>query len=301
MTSSELPAKKPGGFRRFLRGRFLIVSIALHMLFGGIATLWVVQTMHANRKLTFKGGPPSPNPSTRALEHQVQMAKKQNTMSAPAMPKRITTAGLAKVTLPDMPAMPTLTDMKPTKIAGMGGTGVGLGVGGFGRGGGAGGGGGGMFMSSIGGMKVRAQKLAVALDVSGSVKEYQTEMHEYVKSTFKGSEVAEFKSAGFYPGGGKGISMGQVVLDFLKSPKHFDTIYIFSDFGETKDEQSQWAEVQTLIKAQKVRLYLHVLREPGKEKKINPVLADVIDFAKKSGGDVKVGPMQHIKEKDAPK
>jgi hypothetical protein len=45
-----------------LSGKFLIVSV-------------VVQRYQANRKLTFKGGPPSPNPSTRALEHKVQMAK----------------------------------------------------------------------------------------------------------------------------------------------------------------------------------------------------------------------------------
>src|SRR5207244_9901796 len=61
----------------------------------------LVQRYQANRKLTFKGGPPSPNPSTRALEHKVQMAKKQSTMSAPSLAKRITTTGLAKVALPE--------------------------------------------------------------------------------------------------------------------------------------------------------------------------------------------------------
>ena len=68
-----------------LGSRFLMISIAAHLLFGLGAAYWVVQRYQANRKLTFKGGPPSPNPSTRALEHKVQMAKKQSTMSAPAI------------------------------------------------------------------------------------------------------------------------------------------------------------------------------------------------------------------------
>jgi len=61
------------------------------------------------------------------LEHKVTMAKKQNTMSAPAQAKRITTTGLSKVSLPDMPAISTSTDFNAGKMAGMGGTGVGLG------------------------------------------------------------------------------------------------------------------------------------------------------------------------------
>src|SRR5207244_13264763 len=84
-----------------LGSKFLVISIAVHLLFGVGAAYWVVQRYQANRKLTFKGGPPSPNPSTRALEHKVQTAKKQSTMSAPSLAKRITTTGLAKVALPE--------------------------------------------------------------------------------------------------------------------------------------------------------------------------------------------------------
>src|SRR3954453_22812077 len=99
-------------------GKFLMISIGVHVLFGLIAAVVVVQHYQATRKLTFKGGPPSPNPSTRALEHKVQMAKKQNTMSAPAMAKKITTTGVAKVSLPEMPAMPRLA-APPVKMAGV--------------------------------------------------------------------------------------------------------------------------------------------------------------------------------------
>jgi hypothetical protein len=121
-------------------GRFLIVSIAIHLLFAVGAAYFVVQRYQASRKLTFKGGPPSPNPSTRLIEHKVQMAKKQSTMSAPAATKRITTTGMSKVTLPEMPAMPK-TAAPPTKLAGAGGTDVSFNPGGMSATGGSGAGG----------------------------------------------------------------------------------------------------------------------------------------------------------------
>lgn len=108
------PKRRPGW--KFWGGNFLFVSVAFHILLGIGATVFVVQRYQAARKLTFKGGPPSPNPSSRALEHKVQMAKKQNTMSQPTMAKRITTTGLAKVALPDMPDLPKMAG-EPTKMA----------------------------------------------------------------------------------------------------------------------------------------------------------------------------------------
>lgn len=121
------PPSRASWFRRFLGMRFLVISIGVHLLLGLFAAVWVVQTYSANRKLTFKGGPPSPNKSTRAIEHKVQMAKKQSTTSAPA-PKRIVSTGLSKVTLPEMPAMPSAATA-PNKMAGAGGANVGLAAG----------------------------------------------------------------------------------------------------------------------------------------------------------------------------
>lgn len=115
---------RPSPWSRLRNSRFLFISILVHVLFGIGAAIYVVQVYSPQRKLTFKGGPPSPNHSERALEHKVQMAKKQSTMSAPAV-KRIITTGIAKVTLPAMPAMPRM-DAAPTKMAGVGGAGVGL-------------------------------------------------------------------------------------------------------------------------------------------------------------------------------
>ena len=113
-----LPARQKFSWRKF-GGKFLVISVAAHLLFASAATFWVVQRYQAARKLTFKAGPPSPNPSSRALEHKVQMAKKQSTMSVPRMEKRITTTGLSKVSLPEMPAMPKLA-AAPNKMAAAG-------------------------------------------------------------------------------------------------------------------------------------------------------------------------------------
>ena len=82
----------------------LIGSVALHLVFGSVAGYYVVSHYSAARKLTFKGGPKSPNPSERALEHRVQVEKKRQSQSMPAaLPKRVLTSGLAKIALPEMP------------------------------------------------------------------------------------------------------------------------------------------------------------------------------------------------------
>jgi hypothetical protein len=139
------PESKSFGSRlwsRITTRRFLFISIAVHVLFAMVAVYLVVQTIAPKRKLTFKGGPPSPNPSQRSMEHKVSMAKKQKTMSAPAPAKRITTTAMSKVSLPEMPAT-TTTDTSPlSKMAGMTPGGLGMTMGGSPGGTGGGGGGG---------------------------------------------------------------------------------------------------------------------------------------------------------------
>ena len=131
-------------WKRITDRRFLFVSVLVHVLFAMIAVYLVVQTISPKRKLTFKGGPPSPNPSQRAMDHQVSLAKKQKTMSAPAPAKRITTTAMSKVALPEMPAMPTMDNSPVSKMAGMTPGGLGMTMGGGGGTGGSGSGGGGV-------------------------------------------------------------------------------------------------------------------------------------------------------------
>lgn len=142
--------KRRNFLAKIFGSNFLLISIIVHLLFGAVATYLIVQRVQAKRKLTFQGGPPSTNPSKRALEHQVSMAKKKSG-GAPPQAKRIVSAGLAKISLPDMPSLPTTNSSVSSTMSGMGGAGFGQGMGfGSGTGGGMGGGGGGGGMNMFG-------------------------------------------------------------------------------------------------------------------------------------------------------
>lgn len=313
--ASTSPAKAPADanrkawWRYFATKKFLFISIAFHLLLALVAAVWIVQVTYLNRhKQTFTAqqqeGAKGP---LHALEHKVSMAKKQSTMSAPPPIKRITTLSPAKVALPPVPALPRTQAVTPMTMGGMGaalapGAGFGTGTGGLS---GGGGGNGGQITSFIGGLRVTAQKLGVVLDISGSVAEYQQEMHDYVAKTFKGGEIAEFSAAGFFSVKSARSSMGMRVLEFLNSPKHFDAIYIFSDFGETYEaarregQEDLWPQVQKLVREKKVRLYLHILPFKSGRLQDSPEMVNVIQLAKSSGGGVKTGDMPHASLKSA--
>jgi len=124
----EIPTKSAEpNWRRRYSAPVLIGVLVLHLLFGGIAALWVVSRYTATRKLTFNAGPKSPNPSERALEHRVQLQKKnQSTSAPPAVPQRVLTTGLAKVTLPPMPEI-KMPESAPRNMMSAGGAGVAFG------------------------------------------------------------------------------------------------------------------------------------------------------------------------------
>ena len=135
---SEEPAPPRRKFwQKLFASKIILLSVAFHFLLGVGATFYIVQTIQAKRKVVFQGGPPSPNRSTRALEHKVSVAHRKKTMSAPAQAKRIATTGFSKISLPEMPHMPGATEIIPGKMAGMGGMGVGFGPAGGGGGGGS--------------------------------------------------------------------------------------------------------------------------------------------------------------------
>ena len=84
----------------------LVGSVLLHLVFAGGAATYVVSQYAASRKLTFQAGPKSPNPAERALQHRVQLEKKMQSTTMPAaVPQRVLTTGVAKVTLPPLPDM----------------------------------------------------------------------------------------------------------------------------------------------------------------------------------------------------
>lgn len=292
-------AEKPGK-RGFTAARkIFFLTVLAHALCGVGASVWIVQTYHQEQpRQEFRSVSSAPGASHQTLEHKVQMKRKA--MSAPVPARRATTTGLAKVALPPMPAMDSLLPpiISPAALAsGMGGVGFGATPGGNSVGN-AGAGfahpGGTMSTVSIGGLNVRAKQLAVVLDISGSVAQYQDAMQKYVAKTFPGSEVGTFSFAAFSNTHGRSGSIGTVMLGFLNSPKKFDAIYVFSDFDETHGEQDAAAQIQQLIRDKKVRLYLHILREPGKEPRINDVLQGMGAFARSTGGNVKIGIMPRM-------
>jgi hypothetical protein len=152
-TTTSAPQKSSFA-RRLLTRKFLLVSILVHVLFGLGATAYIVQRIQAKRKVTFQGGPPTVNASKRALEHKVAMAQKKKTGGAPPQAKRIVSAGMAQIALPEMPSMPTASTVVPGMMSGLGGAGFGTGMGfgsgmGSGMGGGTGTGGGGLTMFGV--------------------------------------------------------------------------------------------------------------------------------------------------------
>lgn len=132
------PASPKKVKRKLFSAGFLVVSIGLHLVLGMGAGYWVIQQIAAKRKLQFSGGPPTTNPSKRALEHKVSLQKRKNAGGAPAQAKRISVQGLASnITLPEMPAMAISSQFATGRISGMGGAGFGTGLG-FGNGNGMG-------------------------------------------------------------------------------------------------------------------------------------------------------------------
>ena len=119
IAAAVAPVKKA---KRWLRPA-LLISVLVHLGFGAGATYHVVSSYSSERKLTFQGGPKSPNPSAQALQHRVQMEKRMQAQSQPAaVPKRVLTTGLAKVALPEMPDLPMpKTAANVPKMAGGGG------------------------------------------------------------------------------------------------------------------------------------------------------------------------------------
>lgn len=154
-------------WQKIAASKVLFISIIIHLLVGVGATVYVVEQYFTERPMVFTGGPPTTNPSKRALEHKVSMGKKKNMMSAPAQAKRITTTNsLAKIALPDMPTVAGATEVMPSRMAGLGGTGFGIGA--AGAGGGMGGGGGGSGINFFG-LRTQTRDVVFIVDVSSSM------------------------------------------------------------------------------------------------------------------------------------
>ena len=161
-----IPIKNSRSFLDRFGGRFLYISVIFHVIFGLTATWFVVQRIEGKRKLSFQAGKQGPNPSSRMIEHKVQMTKKKNTMSAPAQARRITTAAIsAKVAIPSMP-MPMTNEVSASRMIGTGGAGASFGPAAMGSGVRSGVGG---PMVPFFGLRTQAKRIAFLVDYSGSM------------------------------------------------------------------------------------------------------------------------------------
>lgn len=112
-------------------GSFLVISILLHVLLLGGATVLVVQVVQNRKeKLKFTAPPPSANAS---VEHKVKPSKK-TAAAAPSISKRITSsAANASIALPAMDLSSSSgPDVMASVMSGMGASGLGAGAGGAG-------------------------------------------------------------------------------------------------------------------------------------------------------------------------
>ncbi len=131
--NGPLPKKK-SSYRALLAAmglNSLLLSILVHVVFGVVATLLIVERFQT-RQVNFQA---STAPQNDEIEHKVEVAKRSNVESAPPDLKRITTTSISPISLPDVPEMSQTSEVLPTAMSGVDGV-MGQGMGAVGSGGG---------------------------------------------------------------------------------------------------------------------------------------------------------------------
>ena len=166
------PPREDGGtfwtdlWGKIVLRKWLFAAIGVHIIFGIVATIWIISSNQQPRKKFMAPGA-GPDSAKQSAEHKVSLGRKQSTMSAPEQAKRVTTnSAFAKVALPEMPELPSATtDVFANRAIGMGGSGTSSGVTGTSGGGGSGNGSGINFF----GLRTRAKSIVLLVDVSDSM------------------------------------------------------------------------------------------------------------------------------------
>ena len=183
-------------FRRAPRSwRGFLASLLVHVGLVALATWFVVSRTTSEQ--------PRPDPTVHAVaggrEAGGAIPVRRPSPARPAAPlRRIVVAGAGGVTLPDLPAMSALSG--PAESSGLAGQ-AGLGGGrGFAGGSGAGlGVGQGLAAGFVGkpvlGATIRALKVAVYLDCSGSMKPYLERVEAEIRKQFPDADVFRFDGA----------------------------------------------------------------------------------------------------------
>ena len=123
-------------YLRRLGAGSLLISVVIHVVVLGLATVYVISSVQEQRKALFQGGSGSGDaaPAAAMVQHQVQMARQQSNLSA--LNQRLSVDSPdAAVGLPDLPDMPGFSAGGPSLDSNLGGGSGGIGAGaGFGKG-----------------------------------------------------------------------------------------------------------------------------------------------------------------------
>lgn len=182
-------------------GRALATSLAIHaVMLSSAAWIVVQQVSHQQVDFLSGGGTTQGAQASQALQHRVQQ-KKNPWLNKPVPTRKLGVANtLSDVVLPDdAPDLMELPQAKSLLDGGRlsGGMGLAGAGGGFGRGMGLGGRDGVTFQPfSLFGMQIKARRLAVVLDVSGSMASHLPRVLQEVDKVAKGSVAVLYYGCG---------------------------------------------------------------------------------------------------------
>jgi hypothetical protein len=182
-------------------GSFLL-SLAIHAGLLLIATVIVTTVVSADKAVDFLpgGGSKSGQEASQALANKVQV-KKRSTLNRTVPMQKIVSSSSAAISLPEMPVdaidMPELSSTMGGGVMGSGGFGSSGSGGGFGTGQGIGGMKGVTFKPIVMfGKDLKARKIAVILDVSGSMTPHLTKVVKELDRVAAGSRVMLYVGCG---------------------------------------------------------------------------------------------------------
>lgn len=145
---------------------FVIAMLAL----SGI----IILRSFLDERTVFTAEPPLKTYQPREMEHRVRVQRRQRSSSRPQITPRLVSMSLSQFALPEIPIDPRVVktafqpEFKPVSGMGLGaGVGTGLGLGGFG---------GGVSEFDFFGIRGRAERIAIILDVSISMAEETEEL-----------------------------------------------------------------------------------------------------------------------------
>lgn len=272
--SEAVPAPGPARRQGPLAISFL-TSLALNVLFfAALLFVTIGEIPGTPPAIVVTAGHPAPSepPPPPRMERPRIDPNPGGSPSAPSMAVVSATTSPFSISLPDLPSL-------DNGIAGLSGIGNSFGSGtGFG---GNGSGGGSMTSMKVGKIAVKAMRLGVILDVSGSMEEELPGVKREIRKAFRQAETVEVEGCRLDWREAAGAEDQKVKLkknadsvieavEMLVVDGKVDAIYWFSDLQDGESEEGL-QRLRTLLRAERgkgraVRFYIRSLeREPSEE------------------------------------